>query len=583
MIRLLAIAIAILGCCVPDTSQSAAWGISVQELPGFDCTGKTDSSRALQVSIDATPDGTVFRFPTFDSCPDIRFDNQIVIAERMGLQFISPDDGRARAPRIHWNGRATSAFSVQSSENVRFQGFTFQCNNNASLTKWIDFDGDPTRSHIGTQGQVFYSAFQPCAALDRDYKAISISDTARSNQENYDVEYNSFQCNSNISLRTRAASISTGSDILTAPGASFTERDIGQRVRVTYAPSGTWNTGILDTTIRRVIDRDHVVMSASASTSKTNATVHTGGAYGVGVYVGPSMNSKHHRIYYTQSAFCEYAIRVRGGSADVRHVGGGYGDVGVAFEPDIVETSGIEYYESEQDLVGIRSNAAAVVNIKNARLSQANQLANGFFQLDSMVLLEGSMLQLATENCNDLPLNGVVVSFGGNTQLTSIANNWRGCTWEAIGYNALNTFATPATTIMDNFDTATAARTNFGCFANNKPTTTCVKITGLFGHVNGIGLSSTVNNLWNDPNYAYTAIEGTASGSPNRLIGVSTVPSIEMPEPTTVSRLPSCDSTRANTSRSVTDAAAPTYNGLLTGGGASMVPAYCDGSNWRSH
>lgn len=51
----------------------------------------------------------------------------------------------------------------------------------------------------------------------------------------------------------------------------------------------------------------------------------------------------------------------------------------------------------------------------------------------------------------------------------------------------------------------------------------------------------------------------------------------------TVSALPSCASASAGAIAYVTDAASPTYNGTLTGGGSTKTLALCNGSSWTAH
>lgn len=47
--------------------------------------------------------------------------------------------------------------------------------------------------------------------------------------------------------------------------------------------------------------------------------------------------------------------------------------------------------------------------------------------------------------------------------------------------------------------------------------------------------------------------------------------------------LPGCNVGNEGDMYLVNDAASPTYNGLLTGGGSSVVTTVCDGTNWRTH
>jgi hypothetical protein len=51
----------------------------------------------------------------------------------------------------------------------------------------------------------------------------------------------------------------------------------------------------------------------------------------------------------------------------------------------------------------------------------------------------------------------------------------------------------------------------------------------------------------------------------------------------TVATLPACAAGTANEITVVTDATAPTYNAALTGGGAVVIPVFCNGSIWTAH
>lgn len=53
--------------------------------------------------------------------------------------------------------------------------------------------------------------------------------------------------------------------------------------------------------------------------------------------------------------------------------------------------------------------------------------------------------------------------------------------------------------------------------------------------------------------------------------------------PGTVAALPTCNEKRKGALFEVMDASSPTWNGTLSGGGASVVLALCDGSVWRAH
>jgi hypothetical protein len=52
---------------------------------------------------------------------------------------------------------------------------------------------------------------------------------------------------------------------------------------------------------------------------------------------------------------------------------------------------------------------------------------------------------------------------------------------------------------------------------------------------------------------------------------------------TTVAALPACNDASKGLMYAVSDAASPAYDGTLTPGGATSVPAYCNGANWTAH
>lgn len=51
----------------------------------------------------------------------------------------------------------------------------------------------------------------------------------------------------------------------------------------------------------------------------------------------------------------------------------------------------------------------------------------------------------------------------------------------------------------------------------------------------------------------------------------------------TVATLPTCNSANSGAMAAVSDAVSPTYNGSLTGNGATVVPVFCNGASWTSH
>jgi hypothetical protein len=51
----------------------------------------------------------------------------------------------------------------------------------------------------------------------------------------------------------------------------------------------------------------------------------------------------------------------------------------------------------------------------------------------------------------------------------------------------------------------------------------------------------------------------------------------------TIATLPACGASQIGELSAVSDALAPAYNGPLTGGGASVIPVFCNGSAWTAH
>jgi len=47
--------------------------------------------------------------------------------------------------------------------------------------------------------------------------------------------------------------------------------------------------------------------------------------------------------------------------------------------------------------------------------------------------------------------------------------------------------------------------------------------------------------------------------------------------------LPACAPSLSGQSAIVSDASAPTYNGVYANGGTVQVPVYCDGTHWTTH
>lgn len=125
-------------------------------------------------------------------------------------------------------------------------------------------------------------------------------------------------------------------------------------------------------------------------------------------------------------------------------------------------------------------------------------------------------------------------------------------------------------------------------------TTTCLSALSACGNeaLRATSVASQVNQVrvtgaitGSGPSIAATGADGnvnlniTAKGSGGviSLQSIATLPSF------TVAGLPGCSATFKGGLAYVTDATAPTYNAALTGGGAVIVPVFCNGTAWTSH
>jgi hypothetical protein len=61
------------------------------------------------------------------------------------------------------------------------------------------------------------------------------------------------------------------------------------------------------------------------------------------------------------------------------------------------------------------------------------------------------------------------------------------------------------------------------------------------------------------------------------------IPGVIKTTPVNVSNLPACNSGSAGWYASVSDATAPTYLGVVVGGGSVKAPVFCNGANWVTH
>lgn len=169
---------------------------------GFDCTGVVDSTASLQAAINAMPDTGTIYFPlgckvklgtglTSGQCG-------ITITSRVGVQFKSDvligNFGGGLTPTFYWYGSGGTVFCVNSTDHPRFIGVAFQVAGGGNMDSCITFDGNPAGGHIGTNGVVDYVVCNNGSNNNPNFVGISISPTATSNHENYEISHLYLNC-----------------------------------------------------------------------------------------------------------------------------------------------------------------------------------------------------------------------------------------------------------------------------------------------------------------------------------------------------------------------------------------------------
>ena len=119
----------------------------------------------------------------------------------------------------------------------------------------------------------------------------------------------------------------------------------------------------------------------------------------------------------------------------------------------------------------------------------------------------------------------------------------------------------------------------FGAYAHKYPFGTDSTLIGATSRSVGSTSSAVALNGVDFSGVTFSS-GGCAFKSPGYCVlpnGVVQLPSF------TVATLPTCSTTYKGGMAYVTDAVAPTYNAALTGGGAVVIPVFCNGSSWTAH
>ena len=510
---------------------------------GVDCTGATDSASALQTAINTVPNGGTLLFP--QGCI-ILLGSTVSITDRDNFQMAASNplfnNGDANTvPQFVWNGTGGIMFDIEHSDHPSIIGFSFIVNPGKSIGTFLNFDGaPPPGSHIGTAGIVNYDSFSLSASPTNPTPvAVSIAATTGSNHENYRITNNNFYCGapSTATQISTSGVLTLGSPNLSvSSGTPFSSGQVGSPIWVAYPFSavpfpGPTGNGLVFTTIKTFTDSSHVVLNANAADNVTGAQIKIGQAYGTGIFLGASGNDLAERFLDNTFFGCHRGIDAEGGTFQATHFGGGYGDWGIYVNGGAVNDE-IDFYEAENDQRAIEFTNAAMATITNTRMTNVNQLADGFLKVAGNVnIISGSSAFGAP------PAGGVLIGNENNvgTRITSIGNEFV-LTPTQVGYQEFTN--QPVISIGDIFSAASPL-VSLGCYQAAGPGSgvACISFAG------GMGLSAG-----------------------------------------TVSSLPSCAAGTKGIMMYVTDAAAsPVYGVTATGGGSVVEPVFCNGTNWTNH
>lgn len=216
----------------------------------------------------------------------------------------------------------------------------------------------------------------------------------------------------------------------------------------------------------------------------------------------------------------------------------------------------------------------------NVGLDTVNATADAAWAGGKTVTVNMSADQRITFNSTSTPLNGV--SFYGNVLGTAYDTYSSGSGYLArcnnsgcLNINATN-FLGAATNAAG---LVTMGVTNSSAAGPALATVRATVGGGNFGEVKAAATSTALNS--NNQQLAlsiadvpYFTIATTGVAAFARTVQLATY---------TVGTLPACVAGLRGGMAYVTDATAPTYNGALVGGGAVVVPVFCNGSAWTSH
>ena len=502
---------------------------------GVDCTDVTDSTAAIQTWVNTNLSGHL-NFPL--GCK-FHTSSTIIVSSGTGITFSSSTfvgDGAGSPAKWTWkgaNGGSSCAISFSSciyvldfehSDHPVVQNLSFVSPGGHNCPDgFLKFDGNPGGGQIGTNGRIVGNSFSNGQCNNPNFVAVNISQTATNNHENYIVADNYVSCSRDMASIYAHDGVTNGTTILTSRRAPFSPRDVGKRIRISYAG------GMLDTTIVSFTDPSTVVLAVAPKWTQSNVTIVVGTSNGIGYRNGASQNAIQQQFIHLQYSRCATGILIRGGNAQILQPSGGQSDIGVDIGGFVAQNVSIDFYASESDFqaVVLESGDVAPITISNSRFSNGNQMANGHVLLGNNVTFVNNLFDFNPPN------NGVLigVSPGNNPTVTSINNALKGFSWTSIGYSA---FASPpVTSINDEVDqTSNPGQNLFGCWNKSPP---CLRVANKVGHAGGLGLQVFSGNEYSDATtvitgfqsagnadyiYSYTALQGV--GVPGKFAGTQT-------------------------------------------------------------
>ncbi len=376
--------------------DATRWNDNWTEAPeiGVDCTGTTDSTAALQAWVSANLNGGHIRFPL--GC-NVVITSMILVKDADGIAFLGQENFavEGQVPSFIWkgtNGGSACAttftscvfmFDFEHSDHPMIKGLHFADGGSSSFCPdgALKFDGDfisdPSAHHTGTRGHIVRvsTGFNNCANPTSNFIAISISETAQNNHENYYLEDLSIGCTGTGLFGIGADGATTsGSSVLTSASNPFTSSMVSQRVRLSFA--GT----LFDTTIASFTNSGSVTLATAVPFTQTGLSMHLGGNSGIGIRNGHSFNAIQQVINRVTYFGCLKGIDVEGGNAFISDPQGGFSDIGIYLGDAVDRPMSVVGYAAESDgaAVVMSSQGGTSISLINGAWADEIPFGNGF-------------------------------------------------------------------------------------------------------------------------------------------------------------------------------------------------------------